>query len=426
MKPQHEGLFDAALAAYDQGSHASARRMLLHILGEDDHAAEAWLLLSYIEQNWHDQMQCARNALAVAPDLEDARLRVQRLEEQRLPDTHFSRAYPVVPAVQEAHDEAMSRYFQQSLLEDSLGDPLDNPDQCPYCGVVNGPQRRVCAACGHSLMHPRPPERSPTGALRLAFALNFAVVVLLLLQLFPPLLWTWYVQLPDPSRQRMMMDIVFQQAPALLVAGDFTHVLTPPLFFFLLGAGLLRLLLLLVVGVGLRLRFRWGYYLGLALYAFEALWALAATALGWTGLFIGGVSVLAAGGAFGALALATTNFSVLEERYRVAPEGRLKSGQAYWQLGQAYQRKGMWAMAVAQYRAAVAAAPNSAAHYKSLGIGYNKLGRDDHALRALEQAMRLDPTDLEVIALVRQLRGTAAYTPPAQPTRQGRAASPRQ
>ncbi len=426
MKPQHEGLFDAALAAYDQGSRDSARRMLLHILGEDDHAAEAWLLLSYIEDNWHDQMQCARNALAVAPDLEDARLRVQRLEEQRLPDTHFSRPYPVVPAVQQAHDEAMSRYFQESLLEASFGDPLDDPDQCPYCGVVNGPQRRVCTACGRSLMRLRPPEQTPTGALRLAFALNFAVVVLLLLQLFPPLLWTWYVRLPDPSRQRMMMDIVFQQAPALLVAGDFTHVLTPPLFFFLLGAGLLRLVLLFVIGLGLRLRLRWCYYLGLGLYAFEALWALAATALGWTGFFIGGVSVLAAGGAFGALALAAANFTVLGERYRVAPEGRLKSGQAYWQLGQAYERKGMWAMAVAQYRAAVAAAPNSAAHYKSLGIGYNKLGRDDRALRILEQALRLDPTDLEVIALVRRLKGAAGHPPPAQGTRQGGAVNSRQ
>ncbi|MBN1967153.1 MAG: tetratricopeptide repeat protein, partial [Anaerolineae bacterium] len=69
-----------------------------------------------------------------------------------------------------------------------------------------------------------------------------------------------------------------------------------------------------------------------------------------------------------------------------------------------YQRQGMWAMAVAQYRAAVAAAPNRAEYYKSLGIGYNKLGRTERALKTFEQAARLDPADLEVMALLKKLR----------------------
>jgi tetratricopeptide (TPR) repeat protein len=64
----------------------------------------------------------------------------------------------------------------------------------------------------------------------------------------------------------------------------------------------------------------------------------------------------------------------------------------------------MWAMAVVHYRAAVAAAPNRAPPYKSLGIGYNKISRPDRALPALEQALRLDPTDAETAVLVKRLR----------------------
>ena len=416
MKPRFKPIFIAALSAYDAGDKASARRLLMRILRADDHVAEAWLLLSYIETNWVDQKQCADNALAVAPDMEDAQLRVRQLEAERLPAT-VGRARSVIPAVKEAHQAAMDEYFQASVLETPFGDPLDDPDQCPYCGVVNEASRHTCTSCGQSMTRPRPPQREAIPALRTAFALNLGAVALDLLGLFPPLLWTWYLTIPPNTRLKLFIDDVFATRVCLLMAGDFIDILTPTLFLVLLAGGVARGVALLAAQLGMRGRLSWAYYLGLVTFCVELIWAVVATLIGWIGIFIGVAAGMVAAAGLVSLGAATVNFRVEQERIRVLPEGKLRSGKAFWELGRQYQRQGMWAMAVAQYRAAVAAAPHRAEHYKSLGIGYNKLGRTERALPALEQALRLDPTDLETMVLVRRMREarqeTASPSPPA-------------
>ncbi len=398
MRPEHRALFRMALAAYDANSLDTAQRLALQILAQDDHAAPAWLLLSYIEPNWYDQMQCAENALAVAPDLEDARLRVQQVKEQYLPAS-IGRPYSVIPAVKEAHREAMERYFREGALEAAV-DPLDDPNQCPYCGVINGPRRRVCSNCHKSLRRLRPVVQDPSGALRMAWMLNFGAVVMVCLQLLTPLIWAWYIRLPD----RGFVDIIFDQYTAVVIAGPVRQVMTPELFLLLLVLGVLRVVLLIVAQVALRFRFAWGYYFGVGLFGFETVWALFAAGVQWTGVIIAGLSALVAVSGLMSLVVAAENFPVVWERYRVQPDERLKSARAHWERGREHQRAGMWALALAEYRAAVAAAPNRADYYKSLGIGYNRLGHLDRALRALEQTQRLDPTDLEVATLVERLR----------------------
>ncbi len=398
MRPEHQSLFRMALAAYDANSLDTARRLVLQILAQDDHAAPAWLLLSYIEPNWYDQMQCAENALAVAPELEDARLRVQQVKEQYLPAS-IGRPYSVIPAVKEAHREAMERYFRDGALEAAV-DPLDDPDQCPYCGVINGPRRRTCTNCHKSLRRLRPVVQDASGALRMAWMLNFGAVVMVGLQLLTPLIWAWYIHLPD----RGFVDVIFDQYTAVVIAGPVRQVMTPDLFLLLLALGVLRVVLLIVAQAALRFRFAWGYYLGVGLFGFEVIWALFAASVQWTGVIIAGLSTLIAMAGLMSLVVAAENFPVVWERYRVQPDARLKSARAHWDKGREYQRAGLWALALAEYRAAVGAAPNRADYYKSLGIGYNRLGHLDRALRALEQTHRLDPTDLEVATLVKRLR----------------------
>jgi tetratricopeptide (TPR) repeat protein len=410
MKPEHEGLFEAALAAYDVGDKPTAQRLVAQILKADDHAAEAWLLLSYLVTNWYDQMQCAENALSADPASADAQQRAAQLKAARIPDSHLVRTHTRIPALAEAHASTMDEYFQSSKLE-SATDPLDDPHQCPYCAVPNASQRNTCHACGKSLMRVRKPQKLATPGLRLALLLNFGSMVLLLLQLLPPTLWAWYARIEDGTRLKWTMDTIFEQRPAVLVAGDFTQVLTPTLFVVLVGAGAIRLVLLIVANAGMRLRITGAYYIGLGVFVVEVLWAALAMGLGWTGIFVGAASVLLAGAGLMALGTAAVNFRVTTERYIVRPDVKLKSGHAYWEAGKDYQRRGMWAMAVTNYRAAVAAAPNRANHYKSLGIGYNKLGRTDRALTTLEQALRLDPTDSETAVLVKRIKKAQAAGP---------------
>jgi lipoprotein NlpI len=76
----------------------------------------------------------------------------------------------------------------------------------------------------------------------------------------------------------------------------------------------------------------------------------------------------------------------------------------FYRRGQHYRRRGMWAMAVAQWRRAVGLAPDVPGYYKQLGIGYARIKRFDRSLRALEEAGRQAPDDgqiAEIIALVR-------------------------
>jgi serine/threonine protein kinase len=419
LGPDQEKVFRAALAAYDAGDLDLARGLLNDMLREDDQIAEAWLLLSFVEDNFFDQLQCAENAVAVAPDLEDARLRLEQIQGQRLPGT-FGRARSQIRAVQRAHDQAMDAYLASSRLE--ALDSLDNPDQCPYCGMVNDPRRNICVKCSQSLMRSVPPQKIATPALHNALTLNFATLALAIIQLVPPLLWTWYINVPDPSRVRMFIDDVFATQAARLVLGDFREVLNMDLFGLLVALGIVRVLLLILMAVGLRLRWAWVYYLSLLIFAFEGVWGLLAVALGWTGWIIGPLSALAAFSGLMMLGSASENFRVNSQRILVLPEGRLKSGAAYLQLGKEYQRRGMWALAVAQYRAAGAPPPHPPAHDKSLGIGYNKLGRLDRALPILEQAQRLDPADMETMVLLKRLKHDLAAAQPApEQARQPRA-----
>ncbi len=400
MTAGQRAVFEDALEAYDAGALDEALAMVRGLLQEDERLAPAWVLRSYIETNWADQMRCAENALGVAPDLVDARLRVEQLRAERLPMT-YGRAHSVIPAVREVREQAAAAYAVSAQLEDDA-DPLNDPYQCPYCGVVNAPEGRKCSACGRSLMRSLPPDPTPTPALRSLRGALLGNLIMVIVQLFPALLWTWYVQIETGSRLKWALDVVFATDFAVMMAGFFTRVLDEQVFALLLAIAFARGVVLGVVWLGLRVRAIWAYYLGMLALLFEAVWGVVAFAQDWTGP---GTALLVSGLAGFSLFLminAAPNFTKGAERILVQANPRLKQGLSYWRLGQQFERNGMWALAVAHYRAAAGAAPGQAAFYKALGIGYNRLGRYDRALPALEQALLLDAADPDLPELIRQ------------------------
>ncbi|GAB4572571.1 MAG: hypothetical protein Kow0077_12330 [Anaerolineae bacterium] len=401
MSPMQRALFEDALEAYDRHDFEEARQLLMTLLDRDDRVAPAWVLRSYVETNWYDQMRCAENAVAVAPDLVDAQLRVQKLKAERLPAT-FGRTYSTIPAVREVREQAVKNYFAESRLEDE-DDPLNDPYQCPYCGVPNDPDRRKCAKCGRSLMRRVPPDEQPTPALGTARAMVFAAIIAVFFQMLPAFLWTWYNQLQDGTRLKWSMDVIFATEFARLVFGRFTETLTPEVFSMLLPLTLARLGLLGLLLLLLRPRITVAYYAGLALFTFEMIWPFLAFMQGWIGSATAAIAAVIAGLALFMLVSAASNFASKWERILVEADRRLKTA-SYWQLGNEFQRKGMWALAVAYYRAACGAAPNRPEFYKALGIGYNRLGRNDRAVLALEQALILDPSDPELPELIHQIQ----------------------
>jgi Flp pilus assembly protein TadD len=54
-------------------------------------------------------------------------------------------------------------------------------------------------------------------------------------------------------------------------------------------------------------------------------------------------------------------------------------------------QKGLWKDATQRWERATTMAPNYAAAWNNLGIGYEQLGRFDDARKAYEKAMELDP-----------------------------------
>ncbi len=408
-------LFLDALEAHDHQDEETALRLLTEILDEDEEAAPAWVLRSYVETNWYDQLRCAENALAVAPDLADARLRVEQLRATRMPAT-FGRIYTTIPAVKALKDAKAKEFFSTSRLEDE-SDPLNDPYQCPYCAVVNDPERRKCTGCGRSLTRRVPPDPTPTPALRTARALSIAMIVLVIFELFPGFLWTWYVQIREGTRLRWSLDTIFATDFATMMAGRFTQTITPDVFNILLIITLIRGAILLLVAVGLRARIAAAYYLGMAMCVVEAVWAMVAYARGWTGP--GTAAIVAGVAAFMLFMLlnAAPNFTPGAERILVQADSRLRNGTAFWRLGQDFARNGMWALAVANFRAATGADPHRAEFYKSLGIGYNQIRRADRALPALEQALLLNPADTEITGLMRQVQANPAGQEAPSPRR---------
>lgn len=414
MEAEQRALFEDALNAYDRRDLDDALRLLHLLLVEDERLAPAWVLRSYIETNWFDQMRCAENALAVAPDLVDARLRVKQLRAERMPVT-YGRSYSIIPAVHEVREQAMAQYLAAAKLEDE-NDPLNDPYQCPYCGVVNPPDGRKCHACQKSLMESVPPERTPTPALQTLRSLVFGNLVIGLIQLFPAFLWTWYDQLEAGSRLQWSMDIIFSTELATMMSGRFTETLTPTVLQGLLVLGFLRGGILLLVVLGLRMRAIWSFYLGILMFLFEIVWGVLAYSQGWTGPVLGALVSLLAGFSLFMLINAAPNFTYGAQRIRVEADGKLKNGASYWRLGQQFERKGQWALAVVNYRAATGAAPTRAEFYKSLGIGYNKLRRPERARSALEQALLLHPADPDIPALLKQVQANPGQNAPGQPS----------
>jgi tetratricopeptide (TPR) repeat protein len=89
----------------------------------------------------------------------------------------------------------------------------------------------------------------------------------------------------------------------------------------------------------------------------------------------------------------------------VRPDLTARSPLDFYQRGHQYRRRGMWAMAVAQWRKAVGLAPQTPGYYKQLAIGYAQIKRFDRSLMALEQARRQAPDDSQIAEIITIVRG---------------------
>jgi tetratricopeptide (TPR) repeat protein len=373
--------------ALKAGNRVRARDLLLEAVERDRDLEPAWWALYQAVDEPREQIRALENVLRLNPHHAEAQqaltgMRTRRLAEQRPGQPDWASLLPVVP------------------LE--TDDGVDDPYQCPACGRATGVDDRRCPHCRTGLFARMARAASP-GALRLVFLLLGISLAAGLLELAAPLFALGAAQSPGDR-------LTFEGLLAVFGVQAFLgrYVDLPPATAWLL----LQILLVragLLVAILLGLRERWA----LAFYA--ALLGLLADML--VGVYVLITGYLGVGAALFNLVLALVTaliliglsgeFAVNYERILVKPDGKARSAQDFYRRGHAYRQRGLWAMAVAQWRKATGLAPQVATYYKHLGLGYAQIKRFGRSLRALEEAQRQDPGDPQIAEIIRLVQAKA-------------------
>lgn len=396
----HSVLLTAAQAALEVGNAESARRMVEQVLIEEPRTAEAWYLLSFLVERWEDQIACLRNALAVDPALAEAQERRDELEAQSLGGA-FARASSV-PLLEETRSAEIARYFAEAKIE-AAGDPLDDPLQCPYCGVVNPFKNTSCSRCGREIVFAEPKAERPSPYLKTATILAGTTAILGLFEIVGPVLWRWYHISGMDARLAIAVGASLETTLAQALFGPLgrADLMDAALASALVALGAARMAVIAAAWFGAYNRWRWGYVAGIGVLLADIVFQVVLASASLAGSAVAVVVILLA---LTALVLliggSAVDFAVVKVRVAVAPDLTAKSADAFYRKGLRYRDAGMWAMAVANWRKAVGAAPHRAEFCKALGVGYMKLGRYDRAQPVLEEGRRLAPDDAEFDELV--------------------------
>ncbi|MCC6188050.1 MAG: hypothetical protein IT318_03380 [Anaerolineales bacterium] len=377
----------AGLEALKAGNRVRARDRLLEAVAQDGSLEPAWWALYQAVDDPREQIRALENVLRLNPRHLEAQQALTAMRAQRL-------------AMRPAGAPDWASLLPEAPLE--ADDGVDDPYQCPSCGRPTALNDRRCPHC-RGRLYARVVRGGSPGALRLVLLLLGLSLAVGLLELAAPLFALGAAQNPH--------DRVTFAGP-LAVAGVEAFLgryldLPEPTARLLLQTLLARAGLLLAVVLSLRERWALAYYAALL-----GLWADLLL-----GIYLLVTGYLGAGGALANMLLALAaglvlvglshEFAVNQERILVKPDGEARSAQDFYRRGHAYRQRGLWAMAVAQWRKAVGLAPQVATYYKHLGIGYAQIKRFDRSLRALAQAQRQAPDDPQIAELMQLVRSRA-------------------
>ena len=378
-------LLKDALGALKNGNRVRGRDLLLRVLAKDRDVEAAWWWLYQVVDDTPAQTRALENVLRLNPQHAEAHQALLDLRQKRL----------AVAADKTA--PAPLTFIADVTLE--VDSDLDDQYQCPYCGHLTGIADRRCPQC-HGGLFVRVARAGGSAALRLVVLLLGISLAAGIIEMVGPAI---ALGVSQGTADRTSLQGLFVFPGVALIFGDFLRLARPTavllLQIYAARAGLLSLTLLSVRG-----RWRLGFYTGLMCVVGDLLlsvYLLVNSDLGLAGAALNGALALAGGTLLFGL---SDEFSLASERLLVKPATTARSALDFYKLGRHYRQRGMWAMAVAQWRKAVGLAPQTPQFYKHLGIGYAQIKRFDRSLRTLEEGRRQAPDDrdiAEVIALVK-------------------------
>lgn len=401
-QPDLDDLLHDGIAAIERGDRERGQALLLQVVERNDGIELAWWWLSQVVRETEDQITALENVLSLNPDHVEAQARLVELREQRnrAPEPEWKSLLPEAPQEEPDADN-------------------DSPYQCPYCGRVTDDQARRCPYCGRGLWR-RVSTSTGSGMFRLLQLVLGALLAFALVDVFGPLMALSAARPTNPDTG-LGVTLIAEIFGVTALLGDFL-TLPPATAEWLLRAFLLRAGILLVVLVGLSARWALAYYAALLVLIADVIWNIYLLFIGGLGAVGVVINIALALGVMLLLFACAYEFPINDERILVKADTKgARSAGDYYLLGHRYQKQGLKALAVAQWRRAVGLAPTMTLYYKDLGIGYAQLNRFTRSLRALKEAQRLEPDDAsigEVVELVKERQ--AAYQQAQTKTRSKR------
>lgn len=368
-----QALRDAA-SALQRGGRAEARALLLEVVAADENRLEAWLMLARAVDDRADQTTAYENALALDPHNAVALRGLADLRGPVKPGGDAASGPMSAAAAPPAHTS-------HAAPLDSV-QALDDPYQCVYCGAPAPAELRRCPECGRNLM-------VVTGRGSMSDSLRNVIVAAILvigLTLTGAILVSVF-----SAGANKFNDFVYDKYPFVSwLVGDY-RTWSPGLTLAIQASQYVGALAMIMALVGLAAQMAPAYYAAAGLLVLSLPWML----ICWREGYVGPVLALGTGAAsLAALALlfaAQPDFQVNAVRRRCAVDPRVKGGEPLQRLGHIAKNNGEWALALAYWRAAVAAMPNQADYYKDLAIAYAQVGYYARALKALDEFARLTP-----------------------------------
>ena len=378
-------LLKDGLGALKNGNRVRGRDLLLRVLDKDRDVEAAWWGLYQAVDDEPAQTRALENVLRLNPQHPEAHQALLDLRQKRL----------AVAADKSA--PAPLTFLADVTLE--VDSDLDDQYQCPYCGFLTRLEDRRCPQC-HGGLFMRVPRAGGSAALRLVVLLLSITLAAGVIEMVGPAI---ALGVSQGAAERTTLQPLLDFPGVALVFGNFLS-LARPTAWLLLQIYVARAALLSLTILSVRGRWRLGFYSGLVCVLGDLLlsvYFIVNSYLGPAGAVLNGALALASGIVLFGL---SDEFALAPERLLVKPATTARSALDFYKIGHQYRKRGMWAMAVAQWRRAVGLAPQTPQYYKHLGIGYAQIKRFGRSLRTLEEGRRQAPDDreiAEVIALVK-------------------------
>lgn len=387
---------ETALNLIKRGERAQGCALLREVVAQDAKLELAWWSLAQHTDDMWEQVQALEKVLVLNPAHAEAQSRQLRLHQR---------------IAREAAQPNAAKVWKELLptVPLELPDAIDDPYQCPYCGSLPDEHAKRCPSCGKGL-YMRVAKTRTTGLLNFVLILLSVLAIFGLAQGVPALL----AVAQQNATTRNNLDGLLQIPGFAFIFGNFLQF-TPQLINVLLATAAVRAVGYFLVMLGLREKWRLAFYSALILAALDSLWQIALMAIGYTSVVIGllnlGLAIMALVLLFGLSYELTVN----EQRILVQPDGNLQGAASFFERGHVYRERGMWALAVAQWRKALGLAPGQLDYYKHLGIAYTQIKRYDRSVRVLEEAHRQAPDNAEIAEILRlvQQKAQKSASPPA-------------